>query len=733
MCSSRFFLFCFSAISAMVLWGCLDRQPAPVCPVPIEVSNNNVGTPRFDGVDLLVVIDNSGSMEQEQQTLSTGFFTLINSLTKPLTDGSWDFPAVENMRVAIVSSDMGFQYGEERSIDQSPQGFHCLILRGDDGAFLRKPVEPSTPVVSGVIRCETDGGQCPAEYECINGTCTGQSGVTTIPCDINPGEMYVETEKENANQTFTERLACLARQGTDGCAFEQQLEASVRGLERDDQKAFISDTHLLAVLVVTDEEDCSIKDPALFNTRAWDGTINGKNYTNVACNVRVDEQENVEVNEDYLFDTTRYRDKLLSFKNNQSQAVVFAAIVGVPKDTDACQGSGDELKERDCLGQEEMKLLVEPMPDSSTAYHFRPACIADNANSTDTAASARPGRRFVKVAQDFGSSGYVYSICKADWSPAMERIAQIIAAQIIPACYAKQLDWEVLSESDKKKYNGCENCGVAKCDVLMERYVSRGTPESEYCPAGLYEDLSKEDKKKYESMITGIKVSSGGSTEGVQVLCPVPKLPAALDCATARQQITTLFPKQAGWFYCENMDADDTGNSCNDNIDNDGNGSTDCSDPICAQCSSCGGSTDECREGCRYGVSLTDKVKDLSAGSSVKIQCLQRFNMTDQNCREDSPFVCADKKDNDGNGVWDCDNTLTEADAPNPHLPEPACCPMEKDKTTGKCVPKMTEIRRNCSASDKLSGHPSAFWQDANNAKLVDACVSQKEYLDCEW
>jgi hypothetical protein len=39
----------------------------------------------------------------------------------------------------------------------------------------------------------------------------------------------------------------------------------------------------------------------------------------------------------------------------------------------------------------------------------------------------RPGRRFVEVVQLFGDHGYVYSICREDWGPAMRDIARMIA------------------------------------------------------------------------------------------------------------------------------------------------------------------------------------------------------------------------------------------------------------------------------------------------------------------
>ena len=42
--------------------------------------------------------------------------------------------------------------------------------------------------------------------------------------------------------------------------------------------------------------------------------------------------------------------------------------------------------------------------------------------------TARPGRRYVELAQLFGEHGYVYSICNADWEPAISNFSKILAA-----------------------------------------------------------------------------------------------------------------------------------------------------------------------------------------------------------------------------------------------------------------------------------------------------------------
>ena len=60
----------------------------------------------------------------------------------------------------------------------------------------------------------------------------------------------------------------------------------------------------------------------------------------------------------------------------------------------------------------------------SEAYFFRPAC--DRWEGDEQVTKARPGRRYVELVQDFGANGYVFSICNADWTAAVDGIAQMI-------------------------------------------------------------------------------------------------------------------------------------------------------------------------------------------------------------------------------------------------------------------------------------------------------------------
>jgi hypothetical protein len=361
-------------------------------------------------------------MVEEQEILATSFYTLVNSLAKPVEDPEWEAPPIENLRVAVVTSDMGLQWGEDGSTQGSPGDVPTCSGKGDDGEFQGIKVD-SIDVASGVIKCDPDGDQCPTDqWSCESHLCMAPGGDGATQCPSMSGS-FAETTADDTNADFATQVCCLAQAGKDGCGVEQQLEASVRSLTRSDQDDFLVDTHVLAVIVVSDEEDCSISDNGLFATPEFENNTAGGLF-NTACNLPASNEE------DFLFDTGRYKEKLVGLKENP-EGVFFAAIVGVPiGDSGGCEGLGSELG--DCLENDEMQLKVENFvtPEGDPYKHFAPACIRSEGAVEVT--SARPGRRYVKVAEDFGKKGIVYSICNADWSEAMKEIAEMIVECIAP-------------------------------------------------------------------------------------------------------------------------------------------------------------------------------------------------------------------------------------------------------------------------------------------------------------
>jgi hypothetical protein len=650
---------------------CMDRKPGPVCPVPTEVTVDENMVKGFDGVDMIVVIDNSQSMAEEQDILATSFITLINSLAKPTAE--WPYPPVENMRIAIVSSDLGLQYGEDGSTEGFPYTVDVTTCtdddpKGDDGEFYDSL--PSTiEIVTGQIACdEDDPVQCPPDFNCSGGVCTASENPYTVNCPNDPSDEWFETAAEDPNSDLAMQISCMSKLGTKGCGVEQQLQAAVRGLERY-QDDFLVDNHLLAVLIVSDEEDCSIEDPGLFETDEW---ISGTGYEeddpnsgllNVACNYPQSNED------DFLFSVDRFRAKYVELKEGMASAVIFAAIVGVPTGNDSpCQGRGSELG--GCLDDDDMQIEIAVFEDTNGNFykHFANSCTREENGVSVT--EARPGRRYVKVAQSFGTRGYIYSICNADWSPAMEDIAKVIAENLTPQCYAKHLEWKLVAGDEQP--GDCETCGVALCDVVA--VFEYPVDKNKEC-----QDIPVED----ESLIVEEPVKDdSGQTTSIKVYCPLPKLPAELDCDSAKDRWADDLDT-VGWYYCQNSDKENFEQACQDGIDND------CKD-------ACGGTGVDCENTCMNEIKLTKEALSLSRGSVVAVQCLQQFTFEDKNCQENSYESCNDELDNDGNKIWDCNTDMSGDDA---HFPDPHCCPMTKG-SDNKCDVDKDAFKENCPDQD---------------------------------
>jgi hypothetical protein len=168
-------------------------------------------------LDLLFVIDNSGSMEEEQVNLAANFSRFMDAL-EPLSGG------LPDLHIAVVSSDVGIGY----------TAGGCSLY-GDNGRF------QVTPRVQG---CEPPAGAFLVDVE-------GQGG---------------ERER-NVEGTLGDAFTCIARLGTTGCGLEQHLEATMRGLDgrNPENLGFLRADAFLAIVILADEDDCSAFDTAVFD------------------------------------------------------------------------------------------------------------------------------------------------------------------------------------------------------------------------------------------------------------------------------------------------------------------------------------------------------------------------------------------------------------------------------------------------------------------------------------
>jgi hypothetical protein len=261
--------------------GCLDRPVAPAVPRTSNVYVDEIRQTAVDKIDLLFMIDNSISMADKQAILADAVPLLVRRLITPICvrpcaaadmcteaqekDGisvdanapncpagsSPEFNPIKDIHVGVVTSSLG-SHG-------APAGNVCTTPADDDHARLLGAIRPNAPKydVNGFLKWDTTD---PAKY--------------TPPGDSD-GDAF--------EAKFTEMVKS---SGEGGCGYEASLEAwyrflidpepplsvevpagsavsVVNGIDQtvlDQRKAFLRPDSLVAVIMLTDENDCSIVD-----------------------------------------------------------------------------------------------------------------------------------------------------------------------------------------------------------------------------------------------------------------------------------------------------------------------------------------------------------------------------------------------------------------------------------------------------------------------------------------
>ena len=106
-----------------------------------------------DKVDLLFMVDNSGSMREEQEALRRELPKLIQGLTSGLRSDGSTFAPAKDLHLGVVSSDMGLI---------GIQGIPGCDGLGDDGVMnnVPDPGLPGCPAVTTLLVCHSICPQC---------------------------------------------------------------------------------------------------------------------------------------------------------------------------------------------------------------------------------------------------------------------------------------------------------------------------------------------------------------------------------------------------------------------------------------------------------------------------------------------------------------------------------------------------------------------------------------------
>jgi hypothetical protein len=235
---------------------CIDRpmKKADAVIVPIEELKLPQSAQR--AVDILFVVDNSGSMADEQALLQAQFSSLMQTL-RNMVGG------IPDVHIGVTSTDLGtgmFQitYCEDAGGDQG----HLLTgsCPNPTGATYIVDTEPQSCTIERDIGSKGELVACTA-HDCAERHCTEPG--TTLQIDENGCPRCRNYSGEDLEDAFS----CVAGLGTLGCGFEQPLEAMYQALDPANaaNDGFLREDAILAVVLITDEDDCSARNPQLFD------------------------------------------------------------------------------------------------------------------------------------------------------------------------------------------------------------------------------------------------------------------------------------------------------------------------------------------------------------------------------------------------------------------------------------------------------------------------------------
>jgi len=420
---------------ALSLGACADRTLAIV---PLD----NVAESRIDfevnqnrNVDILFVVDNSNSMESEQASLAAKFSNVIDALSRH-PDG------LPSIHVAVVSTDVGGG-GEQNPCSET----------GDNGEF--------------------QGSSCPALH-----------GTFLKSIALEDG-----SRDENFTDTLPNTFACMATLGVRGCGFEQPLESMRRALSGPQASEFLREDAYLAVILVTDEDDCSARDPSMFDGRLQDldGPLGPpKSFRCFEFGVQCDQDGDQtrtpgprsgcvpRDNSEYLYDVDEYVQFLYSLKRSPEQILV-ATIAGD-------------------MGDVNIVSRREQRQNQDFDY------LALDYSCEESDAEAVPPIRLSAFVDGFGEdSGQRTSICDPDLSSALDDIARLISDKA-EACLLGDLedaDQDIpglqpdcivsLAEPSKpeQRLPECDNTSAPEISSTLPCYTLLANPRCDQTPTGL--------------------------------------------------------------------------------------------------------------------------------------------------------------------------------------------------------------------------------------------------------
>jgi hypothetical protein len=362
----------------LALWACNSHPLEAPIPLPEQQNDQYYEVNPIRDIDIVFMVDNSPSMQQEQDNLRRNFPAFIDELKK-IPGG------LPSLHIGVISSDLG--------AGPTPLMGGCGRVAGDRGIFQVKP-----------------------------------------GCGLNPNEVFLTstpngtaTPAVNFQGELSDVFSCMANLGVAGCGYEHQLQATRVALYETitpANKGFLRENAFLALIFITDEDDCSadINSDLFTDDMTFAGTAASFRCAQVGhlCGGKTPpigefaaDLTTCDSNEaGRLLKVQEMVESIRMVKAKPDQQILVAGIFGWPNSTTGAQYR--YVKGRD-------------------GWDYGPTCTSANGEAT-------AALRMKKFVDAFGKdNGSFFSICQDDFRPAMKQIGEKLAAKLGNPCISAPL------------------------------------------------------------------------------------------------------------------------------------------------------------------------------------------------------------------------------------------------------------------------------------------------------
>ncbi|MBV1860286.1 MAG: VWA domain-containing protein, partial [Nannocystaceae bacterium] len=398
--------------------------------IPIEVNKD---------VDILFVVDNSGSMGEEQSNLAESLGNFVSLLEAD------DVRA--NYRIGITTTDDSNYWCRGAGVSDAESGQFVLsscrsrlgdfYFSGDDTDAEAACTDYCQLDSIEVLPTVTDTDPTPSRRPWVENI----QGVTNLPDGVST----------------TQALECFAPQGINGCGFESHLESMWKALRLSEQSGhsqsgFLRDSALLSIVFVTDEADCSFNrelqntvfgEEGVGNQVFWSLPGVQQSPTSAVC-------WNAGVSCDFSLESDQCTSVDLDVDGNETTDEELASLYPLSKYTDFVQEIEAEKKTLD-PGLEVIVSVIAGVPENYPQVQqlsYAPGADASNPDSfqarfgigqgcSSQVAEAVPPVRLREFAEMFLASdndSNLFSVCSTDYGPALAASAESVRSKLRPAC-----------------------------------------------------------------------------------------------------------------------------------------------------------------------------------------------------------------------------------------------------------------------------------------------------------